>query len=145
MAAGYYTRFCYSSDEVRPRWRGVAADADPFAWGLYKADVAGRLLGGMVTWDDAFLAGPLIVVANCLPITPGGIGLAEAASSELFAHLGSAGRAEMMVLTRICGALASLPGILPLLASTGCRQEPVSDAPAAPPATSAIFSLKGSS
>ena len=102
--------------------------------------VAGRLLGETVTWDAAFLAGPLIVVANCLPITPGGIGLAEAASSELFAHLGSAGGAEMMVLIRLCGALASLPGILPLLASTGCRQEPVSEAPAVPPATNALFS-----
>jgi carbamoyl-phosphate synthase large subunit len=27
-----------SSPDVRSRWRVVAADADPFAWGLYKAD-----------------------------------------------------------------------------------------------------------
>ena len=72
--------------------------------------VAGRLLGEMVAWDAAFLAGPLIVVANCLPITPSGIGLAEAASSELFAGLGASGGAEMMVLVRICGALYHCPG-----------------------------------
>ncbi len=29
-----------ASPEVRARWRVVAADADPFAWGLYKADAA---------------------------------------------------------------------------------------------------------
>lgn len=94
--------------------------------------VAGRLLGEMVTWDAAFLAGPLIVVANCLPITPGGIGLAETVSSELFAHLGSAGGAELMVVTRLCGALASLPGVLPLLGSADSRQEPVAETPTAP-------------
>ena len=77
--------------------------------------VAGRLLGDATTWADSFLAGPLIVVANCLPITPGGIGLAEATSSELFSRLGSAGGAELMLLTRICVAMMSLPGIVALL------------------------------
>ena len=88
--------------------------------------VAGRLLGDATTWADSFLAGPLVVVANCLPITPGGIGLAEATSSELFAHLGSAGGAEMILLTRMCGVLLSLPGLLILLASARSRQEPAS-------------------
>jgi len=102
--------------------------------------VAGRLLGEVVAWDAAFLAGPLIVVANCLPITPGGVGLAEAASSELFARLGAACGAELMVLTRICTALVSLPGVLPLLASASWRQQVVTEAPAALPATNALFS-----
>ncbi len=77
--------------------------------------VAGRLLGEQVPWDAAFLAGPLIVVANCLPITPGGIGLAEAASSELFAQLDSGGGAEMMLMLRICVSALSLPGLVALL------------------------------
>jgi uncharacterized membrane protein YbhN (UPF0104 family) len=94
--------------------------------------VAGRLLGHPVTWDAAFLAGPLIVAANCLPITPGGIGLAETVSSELFTHLGSGYGAEMMVLTRICGALLSLPGLLPILMSAGPRDESLSEAERAP-------------
>ena len=51
--------------------------------------VAGQLLGGVLTWTDAFLAAPLVIVANCLPITPGGIGLAEAISNQLFSSLGS--------------------------------------------------------
>ena len=77
--------------------------------------VAGRLLGEQVPWDAAFLAGPLIVLANCLPITPGGIGLAEAASSELFAQLDSGGGAEMMLMLRICVSALSLPGVVALL------------------------------
>ncbi len=73
--------------------------------------VAGRMLGGDTAWADSFLAGPLIVVANCLPITPGGIGLAEAVSNQLFSNLGSSGGAEIMVLLRACGIVLSLPGI----------------------------------
>jgi uncharacterized membrane protein YbhN (UPF0104 family) len=94
--------------------------------------VAGGLLGQTVTWDAAFLAGPLVIVANCLPFTPGGIGLAETVSSELFAHLGSAYGAEIMVLTRICGALLSLPGILPILMSAGPGDESLSEIELAP-------------
>jgi len=73
--------------------------------------MAGTLLGTPVSWSAAFVAGPLIVLANCLPLTPGGIGTAEAISSELFACFGSARGAEIMLLVRIAGVLLSLPGI----------------------------------
>ena len=73
--------------------------------------VAGDLLGQIVQWNAAFLAAPLIVVANCLPITPGGIGLAEVVSSELFERLGTNGGAEMMILNRVGGTLLSLPAL----------------------------------
>jgi uncharacterized membrane protein YbhN (UPF0104 family) len=72
-------------------------------------------LGENVPWHTSFLAGPIVTLANCLPITPGGVGLAEAASSESFGGLGSSSGAEMMVLLRICGMLISLPGIFGLL------------------------------
>jgi putative exporter of polyketide antibiotics len=85
--------------------------------------VAGRMLGEIVTWDATFLAGPLVFLVNSLPITPGGIGLAEATSSELFSRLGSAGGAEIMILFRICSALLSLPGILPVLGLLGSRNQ----------------------
>jgi uncharacterized membrane protein YbhN (UPF0104 family) len=78
--------------------------------------VAGRLLGDSVSWDAALLAGPVVIVANCLPITPGGIGTAETVSSEAFARMGTSSGAEMMVLLRIGGALVSLPGALAILA-----------------------------
>lgn len=77
--------------------------------------VAGQLLGENIPLNAALLAVPLIVVANCLPITPGGIGLAEAVSSGVLAQLGASGGAEMMMLMRLCGALLSLLGVLPLL------------------------------
>ena len=81
--------------------------------------VAASLLGETLIWQSSFLAGPLIVLANCLPITPGGIGLAEATASELFAGFGSLHGAEAMLLLRLCGMLLSLPGAAAIVSSVG--------------------------
>jgi carbamoyl-phosphate synthase large subunit len=43
VGSGILHALVRSSPEVRGRWRVVAADADPFAWGLYKADAAALL------------------------------------------------------------------------------------------------------
>ena len=80
--------------------------------------IAASLLGEALTWQSSFLAGPLIVLANCLPVTPGGIGLGETAASELFAGLGSLHGAEAMVLLRLSGMLLSLPGALTILSKS---------------------------
>jgi uncharacterized membrane protein YbhN (UPF0104 family) len=58
------------------------------------------------------LAGPLVIVANCLPIAPGGVGVAEAASSQLFGVFGVTAGAEVMVALRLILAVLSLPGAL---------------------------------
>jgi len=76
---------------------------------------AAMLLGQDLTWQAAFAAGPLIVIANCLPFTPGGIGLAEAVSSELIVDFGSDAGGEMMILVRIACVLITLPSIIALL------------------------------
>ena len=102
--------------------------------------VAGSLLDEVVPLDAAFLAGPLIVVANCLPITPGGIGLAEAVSSNVFGRLGSTCGAEMMVLTRICVAIVSIPGLLPFIALRIPQKESKSEFSALPNAAGAAMS-----
>lgn len=43
VGSGILHALLRASEEVRSRWRVVAADADPFAWGLYKADAAALL------------------------------------------------------------------------------------------------------
>jgi uncharacterized membrane protein YbhN (UPF0104 family) len=75
--------------------------------------IAARLLGERIPWDATFLAGPLIVLSNCLPLTPGGMGVAEAVSSGLFASVGTLCGAEMMIILRLCSTAVSLPGIVP--------------------------------
>jgi len=71
---------------------------------------AAGCIGTDVPASALFLAGPLVVLANCLPISPGGIGVGEAASEALFGAFGISGGAEMMMLVRIVIALLSLPG-----------------------------------
>ena len=68
--------------------------------------------GDPVPLGALFLAGPLVVLANCIPISPGGIGVAETASEGLFAAFGVMGGAEMMLLVRIATILLSFPGCL---------------------------------
>jgi uncharacterized membrane protein YbhN (UPF0104 family) len=87
---------------------------------------ASQTLGNVIPWTHTFVTGPLIVLSNCLPITPGGAGIAEATSSELFAQQGFANGAEVMLLTRICTTILSIPGLLGILL-TGSSDEQVSD------------------
>jgi glycosyltransferase 2 family protein len=72
----------------------------------------GGSLNGAVSWSASLLIGPLVVLANCLPFTPGGIGVAEATSSQLFRGVGSTSGAEMMLAIRLMMALLSLPALL---------------------------------
>jgi uncharacterized protein (TIRG00374 family) len=44
---------------------------------------------------------PLVTLANMLPLSPGGVGVAESASAVLYAAAGYAGGASGMLLTRI--------------------------------------------
>jgi uncharacterized membrane protein YbhN (UPF0104 family) len=76
--------------------------------------VSHDLLGGDVSWSTSFLISPLLVLANCIPLTPGGIGLAETAASELCQYLDSASGAEVMLLLRLTMAVLSLPGLAAL-------------------------------
>lgn len=72
---------------------------------------AGSLLNEQTSWLATVLLTPLIVTANSLPITPGGLGFAEFVSSGLFSGFGVSCGAEMMLLVRILGAALSLPGL----------------------------------
>jgi uncharacterized membrane protein YbhN (UPF0104 family) len=77
--------------------------------------VAGNLLHRAVPVDVTFLVGPLIALVNCLPLTPGGIGVAETAADGLFAGFGLQGGAEIMLLVRVGLAGLALPGLLGML------------------------------
>jgi uncharacterized membrane protein YbhN (UPF0104 family) len=80
---------------------------------------AGAVLGQTVPPGAAFLAGPLVVLANCLPLSPGGLGVAETAAAGLFAGWGILGGADMMVLVRLSSAGLALPGLLAPLGLSG--------------------------
>ncbi len=55
---------------------------------------------GPTLMESLFIA-PLVILANTLPFTPGGIGVAEGASAGLYGLVGCAGGANGMLLTRL--------------------------------------------
>jgi uncharacterized protein (TIRG00374 family) len=64
-------------------------------------------------WVSArmFLAVPLGEIANCLPLTPGGLGVGEAAFHSLFTWSGLQGGVEGVLCWRIWKALVGLIGL----------------------------------
>ena len=87
---------------------------------------ADRVFGGTVSWTASMVVGPLVVLANCLPFTPGGVGVAEAVASELFSQVGSSDGAEMMLAVRLVMATLSLPALMVVFRR---NQESANDSP----------------
>ena len=55
---------------------------------------------------------PLGFIANCLPFTPGGLGVGETAFNSLFSAAGLSGGAEALVCWRVWTALVRLLGLI---------------------------------
>jgi uncharacterized membrane protein YbhN (UPF0104 family) len=97
---------------------------------------ADLVLGGAGCWADSLVVGPLVVLANCAPLTPGGLGVAEATASGLFDQFGSDHGAEMMLTVRLVTAALAVPGLFVVLApkhrsvknSTGYLQKTAGEA-----------------
>jgi uncharacterized protein (TIRG00374 family) len=73
---------------------------------------AGRIVGDNVSWNVGLMVVPMVVVANSLPVSPGGIGIAEAAASVLFGFFGIASGATIMIVIRVCNIFVRLPGVM---------------------------------
>lgn len=71
---------------------------------------AAGILGIHMPWQYAFLVGPLVIMVNCLPVSPGGIGVGEAAASVLFGYFGIAEGASLMLMLRVMLMTVALPG-----------------------------------
>ena len=59
---------------------------------------------------ESLVIAPLVILANALPITPGGIGIAETASAGLYTVVGQTGGANGMLLTRFVIIIYSMLG-----------------------------------
>jgi uncharacterized membrane protein YbhN (UPF0104 family) len=62
-----------------------------------------------------FLVAPLVFLSNCLPLTPGGTGIGEAVSQQLFASMKNLGGGEAMLLLRTITIVLSVPVVLFML------------------------------
>jgi len=74
--------------------------------------LAGEIVGEEMQWHFTFLIAPVVILANNLPIAPGGIGVAETVSSVLFGYFGINNGAGIMLLIRIGAGLTRLPGVI---------------------------------
>jgi len=68
-------------------------------------------VGSTPTTIESFIVAPLVILANTLPFSPGGIGVAEGASAGLYALLGQAGGANGMLLARFFIVMFALLGL----------------------------------
>ncbi len=66
---------------------------------------------GALHWKMSLVI-PLGFVANCVPLTPGGLGVGEAAFNSLFAVAGLRGGAEALICWRVWSALVRLLGVV---------------------------------
>jgi len=73
------------------------------------------------------LALPLIITAMCLPISPGGLGVGEAAASQLFAEFGMANGGLIVLIVRLNTMLFSIPGAATLLGQARNTGRPVGE------------------
>jgi len=83
--------------------------------------MAVQITGVSISLLSLLLIGPLVIVANSLPITPGGIGVAETTASLLFAQFGVEKGAIIMLIVRLGLLLLRLPGGLIYMLSTKTR------------------------
>ena len=74
--------------------------------------VASVLLRHEVTVGTIFQTAPLIHLANYLPITPGGLGVGEAAGDQLLSSFGFEGGAEIVFLVRLTTIAMCLPVVV---------------------------------
>jgi len=90
--------------------------------------IAGRVVLPTVPADTVAWASLLALVANVLPLTPGGLGVGEAAFAAAFRMLGYAGGAQLLLLVRI-GALplAMAGGLLYILGGRRCERRSSAD------------------
>ena len=91
-----------------------------------KASVVGgaRVIGSNLS---ALLAVPLVIIAMSLPISPGGLGVGEAAASQLFAEFGLANGALVVLVVRLGVVVISLPGAAALFGTAVAPPAPLSD------------------
>ncbi len=72
--------------------------------------IISHYLDSAVSFLQVLIIRPFIIIANFLPITPGGLGVGETTSSVLFNQYNITTGAEIVLVSRVLNLLARLPG-----------------------------------
>jgi uncharacterized membrane protein YbhN (UPF0104 family) len=88
---------------------------------------AGRALGSVFPVWIAGVSVPVFFTSNVLPVTPGGLGVGEAATGEIMAALSYDGGGNVALLARICVASWTLLGAVFLVTESRKKADPGKD------------------
>ncbi len=80
-------------------------------------------VGSTPTVSESLAIAPLVILANTLPFTPGGVGVAESASAGFYTLVGVPGGANGMLLTRFFIVMFALLGLPFSLMNRDARRE----------------------
>jgi uncharacterized membrane protein YbhN (UPF0104 family) len=86
---------------------------------IVTAALALMILNPTLLSSKLALVVPLGTVANSIPLTPGGLGVGEAAFDKVFALAGLSLGAQTLVCTRLWKLVAAIPGLLLYLRGVG--------------------------
>ncbi len=78
--------------------------------------ISGQMLDTPLSFSTSAVNIPFVMIANGMPVTPGGLGLGESISMLSFAKSGYVRGAELMFIIRFCLLIVRLPGLLLFLA-----------------------------
>jgi len=81
-------------------------------------------LGGRANLTHT-MAIPLVIVANSVPVSPGGLGVGETAGSQLFREFGLADGGLIVLLVRLGTIVFSVPGVIGILGRTDAKKTAV--------------------
>ncbi len=127
----------YGSDR-RPLWRALSVSLGAHALGMLGFVLLARAVFTPGLEWVLFVIVPIGMVVNTIPLTPGGLGVGEAAFAVLFGMAGLSGGPEVLISWRLVSVLVGLPGLLFYLQGrTQFVSAVVSGADADPPAGSA--------
>jgi len=101
----------YGSDH-RPLWKALFVSLGGHALGMFGFVLLARaVLTPSLEWV-LFVIVPIGMVVNTIPLTPGGLGVGEAAFAVLFGMAGLAGGPAVLVSWRLISVLVGLPGLM---------------------------------
>ena len=98
----------FSSKEIR---LGIGLSVISSLFSILSFAVIGRAISPEAGWLVFFIVCPLVFISLSLPVTPGGIGVGEAAAAFLFAAFGISNGATIMVMYRLMNMCLKLPGV----------------------------------
>lgn len=101
----------YGSDR-RPLWKALSVSLGAHALGMLGFVLLARAVFTPGFEWVLFVIVPIGMVVNTIPLTPGGLGVGEAAFAVLFGMAGLSGGPEVLISWRLVSVLVGLPGLL---------------------------------